>query len=174
MPMPHRTFAQVAKRRLVGKEGRERIREVRALLQELPDYRNGPYADLRKWLTTNHRPHPVEQGHRRAGHGMRLDLLGRGRFDEYQPANLARKLSSEEVGMQAAEREYDRGRTFTALDVTDPLTVDVREMRFVPSLAAYARPFVRGFMGARMLGSCVERLESLTFALDRPLVSGGQ
>ena len=50
MPMPHRTFAQVAKRRLTGKEGRERIREVRALLAELPDYRNGPYADLRKWL----------------------------------------------------------------------------------------------------------------------------
>src|SRR6187455_2047449 len=50
MPMPHRTFAQLAKRRLVGKEGRERIREVRALLDELPDYKNGPYADLRKWL----------------------------------------------------------------------------------------------------------------------------
>ncbi len=52
MPMPHRTFAQVAKRRLVGKEGRERIREVRALLAELPDYKNGPYADLRKSLLT--------------------------------------------------------------------------------------------------------------------------
>jgi small GTP-binding protein len=52
MPMPHRTFAQVAKRRLVGKEGRERIRTVRELLSELPDYRNGPYADLRKWLTS--------------------------------------------------------------------------------------------------------------------------
>lgn len=50
MPMPHRTFAQVAKRRLIGKEGRERIREVRALLDEMPDYRNGPYADLRKTL----------------------------------------------------------------------------------------------------------------------------
>src|SRR5512140_3966959 len=50
MPMPHRTFAQVARRRLVDKEGRERIREVRALLDELPDYRNGPYGDLRKWL----------------------------------------------------------------------------------------------------------------------------
>ena len=50
MPMPHRTFAQVAKRRLVGKEGKERIREVRALLAELPDYKNGPYADLRKSL----------------------------------------------------------------------------------------------------------------------------
>lgn len=50
MPMPHRTFAQVAKRRLMGKEGRERVREVNALLAELPDYRNGPYADLRKSL----------------------------------------------------------------------------------------------------------------------------
>jgi small GTP-binding protein len=48
--MPHRTFAQVAKRRLVGKEGSERIRTIRALMEELPDYRNGPYADLRKWL----------------------------------------------------------------------------------------------------------------------------
>jgi len=51
MPMPHRTFAQLAKRRLTGKEGRERVREVRALLEELPDYKNGPYADLRKSLT---------------------------------------------------------------------------------------------------------------------------
>jgi small GTP-binding protein len=50
MPMPHRTFAQVAKRRLTGKEGRERVREVNSLLAELPDYKNGPYADLRKWL----------------------------------------------------------------------------------------------------------------------------
>src|SRR5215210_4690652 len=52
MPMPHRTFAALAKRRLMGKEGRERVREVSALLAELPDYRNGPYADLRKWLTS--------------------------------------------------------------------------------------------------------------------------
>lgn len=50
MPMPHRTFAQVAKRRLVGKEGSERVRTIRSLLTELPDYKNGPYADLRKWL----------------------------------------------------------------------------------------------------------------------------
>ncbi len=50
MPMPHRTFAQVAKRRLVGKEGSERVHAIRGLLAELPDYRSGPYADLRKWL----------------------------------------------------------------------------------------------------------------------------
>ena len=50
MPMPHRTFVQVAKRRLVGKEGTERVRVLRGLLEELPDYRSGPYADIRKWL----------------------------------------------------------------------------------------------------------------------------
>jgi uncharacterized protein len=51
MPMPHRTQMQVIKRRLVGKEGGERIKELRAILEELPGYRNGPYADIRKWVT---------------------------------------------------------------------------------------------------------------------------
>jgi small GTP-binding protein len=50
MPMPHRTQKQLIKRRLVGKEGGERIRELRTILTELPDYKNGPYADLRKWV----------------------------------------------------------------------------------------------------------------------------
>jgi small GTP-binding protein len=50
MPMPHRTFRQVIKRRLVGKDGSARTRELRAILAELPDYRNGPYAELRKWV----------------------------------------------------------------------------------------------------------------------------
>ena len=42
MPMPHRTQMQVIKRRLVGKEGAERVRELRAILAELPGYRSGP------------------------------------------------------------------------------------------------------------------------------------
>src|SRR5881394_2754006 len=50
MPMPHRTQQQLIKRRLAGKDGAERIRELRAILAELPGYRNGPYADLRKWV----------------------------------------------------------------------------------------------------------------------------
>src|SRR5919204_217744 len=50
MPMPHRTQMQVIKRRLVGKDGTERIRELRAILAELPGYRSGPYADIRKWV----------------------------------------------------------------------------------------------------------------------------
>ncbi|HEU5476855.1 MAG TPA: GTPase [Gaiellaceae bacterium] len=48
--MPHRTQQQLIKRRLSGKDGAERVRELRAILSELPGYRNGPYADLRKWV----------------------------------------------------------------------------------------------------------------------------
>jgi uncharacterized protein len=50
MPMPHRTQMQLIKRRLLGKDGSERVRELRAILAELPGYRNGPYADIRKWV----------------------------------------------------------------------------------------------------------------------------
>jgi small GTP-binding protein len=62
MPMPHRTFRQVIKRRLIGKEGSARTRELRAILGELPDYRNGPYADLRKWVNAQ-----IEETHVRTG-----------------------------------------------------------------------------------------------------------
>jgi len=41
---------QVIKRRLLGKEGSERIRELRRILEDLPGYRSGPYADIRKWV----------------------------------------------------------------------------------------------------------------------------
>ncbi len=50
MPMSHRTQMQIIKRRLSGKEGSERVRELRSILGELPGYKNGPYADLRKWV----------------------------------------------------------------------------------------------------------------------------
>jgi 50S ribosome-binding GTPase len=50
LPMPHRTQLQLIRRRLAGKEGSERARELRAILRELPNYRNGPYADIRKWV----------------------------------------------------------------------------------------------------------------------------
>jgi uncharacterized protein len=50
MPMPHRVQMQLIKRRLVGKDGSARIKELRQVLTELPDYKNGPYADIRKWV----------------------------------------------------------------------------------------------------------------------------
>jgi len=51
MPIPHRVQKQMIQRRLVGKEGGERIKELRDILEELPGYKNGPYADIRKWVT---------------------------------------------------------------------------------------------------------------------------
>src|SRR5207248_8852482 len=48
--MPHQTFSQLIRRRLVGKEGKARLKELQWALQELPNYKNGPYADLRKWV----------------------------------------------------------------------------------------------------------------------------
>ncbi len=50
MPMPHQVQMRLIKRRLVGKDGSARIKELRQILTELPDYRNGPYADIRKWV----------------------------------------------------------------------------------------------------------------------------
>jgi small GTP-binding protein len=51
VPMPHQVQMQVIKRRIDGKEGGDRIRELRAILADLPGYKNGPYADIRKWVT---------------------------------------------------------------------------------------------------------------------------
>jgi small GTP-binding protein len=53
---------QVIKRRLIGKEGAERARELRDILAELPGYRNGPYADIRKWVQDQ-----IEETHLRSG-----------------------------------------------------------------------------------------------------------
>ena len=50
MPIPHRIAKQMIQRRLVGLEGGARIKELRSILTDLPDYKNGPYADLRKWV----------------------------------------------------------------------------------------------------------------------------
>jgi hypothetical protein len=48
--MPHRTQMQLIQRRIAGREGSDRIRELRSILAELPSYKNGPYADIRKWV----------------------------------------------------------------------------------------------------------------------------
>ena len=49
MPMPHRTQMQLIKRRLVGKDGSDAPRAT-GDPDELPGYKNGPYADIRKWV----------------------------------------------------------------------------------------------------------------------------
>jgi small GTP-binding protein len=60
---------QLIKRRLVGKEGSERVRELRAILNDLPNYRNGPYADIRKWVLAQ-----IDETHVRS-HAMQRDSI---------------------------------------------------------------------------------------------------
>ena len=50
MPMSHKVMKQKIKRRLKGKVGKEKQDELNRILEELPNYRSGPYADLRKSL----------------------------------------------------------------------------------------------------------------------------
>jgi hypothetical protein len=60
---------QLIKRRLVGKEGSERARELRSILNDLPNYRNGPYADIRKWVLGQ-----IDETHIRS-HAMQRDSI---------------------------------------------------------------------------------------------------
>src|SRR5713101_4918940 len=69
MPMPHRTQMQLIKRRLVGKEGSERVRELHVILNELPGYLNGPYGDIRKWVLSQ-----IEETHMRS-HVVQRDTI---------------------------------------------------------------------------------------------------
>ena len=69
MPMPHRTQMQLIKRRLIGKEGSERVRELRAILNELPGYLNGPYGEIRKWVLAQ-----IEETHKRS-HAVQRDSI---------------------------------------------------------------------------------------------------
>lgn len=69
MPMPHQVQMQVIKRRLVGKEGSERVRELRSILNDLPGYKNGPYGDIRKWVLSQ-----IEETHSRS-HTIQRDSI---------------------------------------------------------------------------------------------------
>lgn len=50
MPIPHQEMRRIIKRRITGLEGVERIKVLRACLEEFPGYYQGPYGELRKWV----------------------------------------------------------------------------------------------------------------------------
>ncbi len=51
MPMPHADMKRLIERRLRGTDGTARLQVIRECMSMLPGYKQGPYADLRKWLT---------------------------------------------------------------------------------------------------------------------------
>lgn len=50
MPIPHQEMKRMIKRRVIGTEGNERIQVLRDCLAQFPDFYNGPYGELRKWV----------------------------------------------------------------------------------------------------------------------------
>ena len=50
MAMPHKVFKNKCKKELKGLSGEKRIRVAEQLLNEMPGYKDGPYAEVRKWL----------------------------------------------------------------------------------------------------------------------------
>src|SRR3989338_1425569 len=50
MARPHMVVWREMKERIKGKTGSSRIHELRTILNELPGYKTGPYAEIRKWI----------------------------------------------------------------------------------------------------------------------------
>jgi small GTP-binding protein len=50
MPVPHKIQMQIIKKRLIGKEGKAKIKEIESIMQELPGFNTGPYGEIKKWL----------------------------------------------------------------------------------------------------------------------------
>jgi len=50
MPMPHADMKRLIERRLRGTDGNARLQVIKECMAMLPGYKQGPYADLRKWL----------------------------------------------------------------------------------------------------------------------------
>jgi small GTP-binding protein len=50
MAIPHEIQRQLIRKRLIGKEGKARLNEIRLILAELPGYNNGPYGKIKDWL----------------------------------------------------------------------------------------------------------------------------
>jgi len=51
MPVPHQEMRRIIKRRIRGLEGTERVRMLKACLAELPGYYQGPYGQIRRWVS---------------------------------------------------------------------------------------------------------------------------
>ena len=50
MALPHVIQMQLIKKRIKGKEGKQKINELKKIAEELPSFTSGAYAEIRKWV----------------------------------------------------------------------------------------------------------------------------
>jgi small GTP-binding protein len=162
MPMPHRTQMQVIKRRLIGKEGSERVHALRAILQELPGYRNGPYADIRRWVLeqieeTQKRAHVVQRDSiaiRREGVAQ-IALVGAPNAGK---SSLLHALSH--VQIKIGDYAFTTLRPVAALTRIGGVLVQLVE---IPGLISGA---AEGRAGGRALLSVLRSADAIVYCLD--------
>lgn len=162
MPMPHRTQMQLIKRRLTGKEGSERVHELRAILQELPGYRNGPYADIRRWVLEQ-----IEETHKRS-HAIQRDSIAIRREGVAQVAlagapnagksSLLHAVSH--VQIKIGDYAFTTLRPVAALTRTGGVLVQLVE---IPGLIAGAS---EGRGGGRALLGVLRSADAIVYCLD--------
>ena len=162
MPMPHRTQMQLIKRRLTGKEGSERVHELRAILQELPGYRNGPYADIRRWVLEQ-----IEETHKRS-HAIQRDSIAIRREGVAQVALVGAPNAGKSsllhavshVQIKIGDYAFTTLRPVAALTRTGGLLVQLVE---IPGLIAGAAED-RG--GGRALLGVLRSADAIVYCLD--------
>jgi small GTP-binding protein len=162
MPMPHRTQMQLIKRRLIGKEGSERVHALRAILQELPGYRNGPYADIRSWVLeqieeTQKRSHVVQRDSiaiRREGVAQ-VALVGAPNAGK---SSLLHALSH--VQIKIGDYAFTTLRPVAALTRIGGVLVQLVE---IPGLLSGA---VEGRGGGRALLGVLRSADAIVYCLD--------
>jgi len=50
MALPHVIQMQLIKKRIKGKEGKQKINELKQIMEELPNFTSGAYAEIRAWI----------------------------------------------------------------------------------------------------------------------------
>jgi uncharacterized protein len=162
MPMPHRTQMQLIKRRLTGKEGSERVHELRAILQELPGYRNGPYADIRRWVLEQ-----IEETHKRS-HAIQRDSIAIRREGVAQVALVGAPNAGKSsllhavshVQIKIGDYAFTTLRPVAALTRTGGVLVQLVE---IPGLLSGA---AEGRGGGRALLGVLRGADAIVYCLD--------
>ena len=52
MALPHLVQMRLIKKRLIEKEGKQKLNEIKQIISELPGYNTGPYGEIKKFLKT--------------------------------------------------------------------------------------------------------------------------
>lgn len=138
MPMPHADMKRLIQRRLRGSDGAERVRIARECMELLPGYKQGPYADLRKWLAREIETSRIKRDVRHAG-GTFVPREGDARIVLLGPPNagkssLLKKLCGSSV--QVGDYAFTTLRPIAATMVINEARIQMVE---IPGLIEGAR-----------------------------------